>query len=98
MVLVWPGIVQSWSNAQNSCSSKERRQVQSSSSGEVDFSSLLVVIVVVVGSHLLQELAHHLGGLGAESESVSKGVKTSQHQKIFKKLLTFSPRATQRHS
>merc|ERR1712083_819912 len=60
----WPGIVQSWSNAQDSCCSKERRQVQGSSLGEVDFSSLLVVIVVVVGSHLLQELAHHLGGLG----------------------------------
>merc|ERR1719189_671511 len=34
------------------------------SSGEVDSRSLLVVIVVVVGSHLLHELAHHLGGLG----------------------------------
>ena len=49
--------------------------VQSWSKVQVDFSSLLVVIVVVVGSHLLQELAHHLGGLGAESESVSKDVK-----------------------
>ena len=49
-------------------------KVQGSSLGKVDSSSLLVIIVVVVGSHLLQELAHHLGGLGAESERVSKDV------------------------